>query len=138
MQASLQRHGAVAGFLSEGQATIDAAIYRGHPGDGVQASMPGTGDASECYAAGGAPCQGIPAPRRTESGAAPGRQRGWADPRDNLPAGGTTIQQDLPGDNPRADGDGQSAAAAGATAALITAGGASGVGSARVERRSRE
>jgi hypothetical protein len=114
------------------------AIYRGHPGDGVQASMSGTGDASECHAAGGAPGQGIPATRRTESGAAPGQQRGWVDPRGNVPAGGTAIRQGLPGDNPRADCDGQRAAAAGATAALITAGGASGGGSARVERRSRE
>ena len=181
------------------------AIYRGHPGDGVQASMPGTGDASEVMPQAALPVRafqhlgersreplqdgnadwripgitflpevrlssrvplatiraqmamgsaqqrqaqqpsssqqggaGIPAPRRTESGAAPGRQRGFADPRDNFPAGGTTIKQGPPGDNPRADGNGQCAAAAGATSVLITAGGASGGGSARVERRSKE
>ena len=123
MQASLQRHGAGAGFLSEGQAAIDVRpslalirelmSKRRGQGQARRATVMPQAEASDCHAAGSAPGQGIPATRRTESGAAPGRQRGWADPRGNLPAGGTVpaggtaIKQGLPGDNPRADGDGQ-------------------------------
>ena len=118
------------------------AIPRVHPGADVQVSRPGTVDTSEWSVAGGASCQGMPATRRTDEGATPEHQRGQAEPRSNAPARGTTRRQDLPCDNPRADGDERSAAAAGATAARVTAGGASAAyrsaASNRSEGRSRQ